>query len=151
MMQPLWRKSLVLSKTTYIVVVVIQSLSHVRLCFAVNCSTPGFPVLHHLPEFAQIHVHWIGDAIQPSYPLPPSSPFAFDLSQHQGFFPMSWLFPSGFSGVFWFVFLFYSTKRQQKRLCIYKQSISLWGVHWREIKTDIHSKTCTSMFIAADA
>ena len=47
-----------------------------------NCSMPGFPVL--LPELAQIHVHWVGDAIQPSHPL--SSPFlpAFNLSQHQG-------------------------------------------------------------------
>ena len=46
--------------------------------------TPGFPVLHHLPEFAQVHVHCVGDAIQPSHPLPPPSPPAFNLSQHQG-------------------------------------------------------------------
>ena len=51
-----------------------------------DCSTPGTPVPHHLPEFAQIHVHWIGDAIQPSYPLLPTFPFAFSLSQHQGLF-----------------------------------------------------------------
>ena len=36
-----------------------------------DCSKPGFPVLHHLPEFAQIHVHWIGDTIQPSHPFLP--------------------------------------------------------------------------------
>ena len=48
--------------------------------------TAGFPVLHHLPEFVQTHVHWVGDAIQPSHPLPPFSPFAFSLSQHQGLF-----------------------------------------------------------------
>ena len=36
-----------------------------------NCSTPGFPVLQHLPEFAQTHVHWVGDIIQPSHPLSP--------------------------------------------------------------------------------
>ena len=42
-------------------------------------STPGFPVLHHLLEFAQTHVHWFGDAIQPSHPLPSPSP-AFNLS-----------------------------------------------------------------------
>ena len=48
-----------------------------------NCSTPGFPILHCLPEFAQTYVHWVGDAIQPSHPLlPPSSP-ALNLSQHQ--------------------------------------------------------------------
>ena len=51
-----------------------------------NCSMPGFPVHHHLPEFAQTHVHRIGDAIQPSHPLSsPSSP-ALNLSQHQGLF-----------------------------------------------------------------
>ena len=50
----------------------------------VDCSMPGSSVLHYLPEFAQIHVHWVGDAIQPSHPLPSSSPFAFNLSQHQG-------------------------------------------------------------------
>ena len=36
-----------------------------------NCSIPGFPIPHHLPEFSQIHVHWIDDAIQPSHPLSP--------------------------------------------------------------------------------
>ena len=60
-----------------------------------DCSTPGFPVHHHLPEFAKTHVHWVGDAIQPSHPLLPCSPFAFSLSQHQSLFPMSWLFASG--------------------------------------------------------
>ena len=49
-----------------------------------DCSTPGFPVLHCLPGFAQIHVHWVSDAIQPSHPFSSSSPLAFDLSQHQG-------------------------------------------------------------------
>ena len=49
-----------------------------------NFSTSGLPVPHHLPEFAQVHVHWNGDATQPSHPLLPSSPFPFNLSQHQG-------------------------------------------------------------------
>ena len=53
------------------------------LCNPMNCSTPGFPVLHHLPELAQIHVHWVGDAIQPSRSLSSPSP-AFNPSQHQG-------------------------------------------------------------------
>ena len=48
-----------------------------------DCSMPGFPVLHYLPEFAQVHVHWFGDAIEPSYLLFPSSPFTFNFSQHQ--------------------------------------------------------------------
>ena len=49
-------------------------------------SMPGLPVLHHLPEFAQTHVHWVSDAIQPSHPLSSPSPPAFNLSQHQGLF-----------------------------------------------------------------
>ena len=51
-----------------------------------DCSTPGFPFLHRLLEFAQTHVHWVGDAIQPSHLLLPTSPPAFNLSQHQGLF-----------------------------------------------------------------
>ena len=51
-----------------------------------NCSTPGFPVLHCLLEFAQTHVHWAGDSTQPSHPLSPPSPPALNLSQHQGHF-----------------------------------------------------------------
>ena len=59
-----------------------------------DCSMPGFTVFHHLLELAQTHVHWVRDAIQPSYPL--SSPsLAFNLSHHQGFFLMSLLFASG--------------------------------------------------------
>ena len=49
-------------------------------------SMPGFPVLHHLLKFAQIQVHWVSDAIQPSHHLSPSLPPAFNLSQHQGLF-----------------------------------------------------------------
>ena len=44
------------------------------LCNPMNCSMPGFLVLHHLPELSQIHVHWVGHAIQPSHPLLPPSP-----------------------------------------------------------------------------
>ena len=51
-----------------------------------NCNTPGFPVLYHLLELAQTHVHQVGDAIQPSHPLLPPSPPALNLSQHQGLF-----------------------------------------------------------------
>ena len=66
-------------------VVIVQLLTHVCLCGPMNCNMPGFPVFHYLLEF-QVHVPWIGDAIQPSHPLPPSSPFAFNLSQCQGLF-----------------------------------------------------------------
>ena len=51
-----------------------------------DCSTPGFPVHHQLPEPTQTHIHWISDAIQPSHPLLSPSPPALNLSQHQGLF-----------------------------------------------------------------
>ena len=51
-----------------------------------DCSTPGLLVHHQLPEFTHTHVHWLGDAIQPSHPLSSPSPSAFNLSQHQGLF-----------------------------------------------------------------
>ena len=56
------------------------------LCDPMNCSTPGLPIYHQLPEFTQIHVHWFSDAIQPSHPLSSPSPPAFKLFQHQGLF-----------------------------------------------------------------
>ena len=56
------------------------------LCDAVNCSMPGLPVHHQLPESTQTHVHWVSDAIQPSQPLSSPSPPALNLSQHQGLF-----------------------------------------------------------------
>ena len=56
------------------------------LCDPMNCNMPGSSVLFYLLEFAQIHVHWVGDDIQPSHPLPPPYSFAFNLSQHQGLF-----------------------------------------------------------------
>ena len=55
------------------------------LCDPIDCSTPGFPVLHCLPEFAQTHIHWVSNAIQSSYPLSPPS-LALNLSQHEGLF-----------------------------------------------------------------
>ena len=72
--------------------------SHVKCCFSVtkscltlcnsmDCSTPGFPVLHSLSELAQTHVHWVSDAIQLSHSLVPLTP--------SGSFPMSRLLASG--------------------------------------------------------
>ena len=57
-----------------------------NLCDPMDYGMPGFPVLHHLMELAQTHVHWVGDAIQPSPPLSSCSPPTFNLSQHQGLF-----------------------------------------------------------------
>ena len=56
------------------------------LCYPINCSMLGFPILHFLLEFAQTHVHWVSDAIQPSHPLPPPSPPDLNLSHYQGLF-----------------------------------------------------------------
>ena len=66
----------------------------IRFSFLFSCwvglsmdrSTPGLPVLHHLLQLTQTHVHWVGDAVQPSHPLSSPSPPAFHLSQHQGLF-----------------------------------------------------------------
>ena len=56
--------------------------SCLTLCDPMNCSTPGLPVQHQLPESTQTHVHWVGDAIQSSHPLSSPSPPALNLSQH---------------------------------------------------------------------
>ena len=57
------------------------------LCDPMDCSMPGLPVHHQLPELAQTHDCRVSDAIQPSHPLSSPSPPAFNLSQHQGHFP----------------------------------------------------------------
>ena len=78
-----------------VVAVVVQLLSHVQLSgtpWTVACL-PGFPVIYHLLELAQIHAHWVNDAIQPSNPLLSPSPLAFSLYQHQGLF--QWVSSSG--------------------------------------------------------
>ena len=53
---------------------------------AIMCTTPSFPVLHYLLEFAQTHVYWVSDAIQTPHPLSPPPPLALNLSQYQGLF-----------------------------------------------------------------
>ena len=70
---------------------VSQSVSSVAqscptLCGPISRSTPGLPVHHQLPESTQTHVHQVGDAIRPCYPLSSPSPPALNLSQHQGLF-----------------------------------------------------------------
>ena len=71
---------------------VVQSC--LTLCDPMDCSTPGLLVRHQPPEFTQTHVHWVGDAIQPSHPLSSPSPPIFNLSQHQVFSnePKYWSF-----------------------------------------------------------
>ena len=63
----------------------VQSLS-LTLCDPMDCSTPGLPIRYQLPEFAQTHVHRVGDVLQPSHPLSSPSPPAFNLSQYQSLF-----------------------------------------------------------------
>ena len=65
------------------------------LCDPMDCSTPGFPVHHHLLELAQTYVHQVNNAIQQSHPLSSPSPPAFNLSQHQGLFQRVCFFTSG--------------------------------------------------------
>ena len=60
--------------------------SYLTLCDPMNHSTPGLPVHHQLLEFTQTHIHWVGDAIQPSHPLSSRSPPAPSSSQHQSLF-----------------------------------------------------------------
>ena len=74
----------------YVLVLSVQFSSVAQscptLCNPVNCSTPGLPVHHQLPEFTQTHVHRVSDAIQPSHHLSSPSPPAPNPSQHQGLF-----------------------------------------------------------------
>ena len=85
----------------------LSSCSVMSLCNPKDCSTPGFPVLHQLPEFTQTHVYWVGDAIQTSHPLSSPSLPAFDLSQHQSLFqwvsssPTQWTWVWASSGRWW--------------------------------------------------
>ena len=60
--------------------------SYPTVCDPMNHSTTGLPVHHQFPEFTQTHVHWVGDAIQPSHPRSSPSPPAPNPSQHQGLF-----------------------------------------------------------------
>ena len=84
------------------------------LCDPMDCSTQCLPVYHQLLEFTETHVHWVGEAIQPSHPVSSSSLPAFSLSQHQGlfffFFFLMWSYFILFYFIFNFIFtLFYFT------------------------------------------
>ena len=58
------------------------------ICNLMDCTTLGFPLHHQLPELTQTHVHWVDGTIQPSHPLSSPFPPAFNLSKHQGLFPV---------------------------------------------------------------
>ena len=72
----------------------VQLLSRAQLCNPMDCSTPGFPVLHHLLENVQTHIYWVSGAIQPSHPLSSPSPLSSILPSIKPF-PLSWLSESG--------------------------------------------------------
>ena len=95
--QPKWSSHSKMGKQETIVIDSSVQFSSVTqscltLCYPMNCSTPGLPDHHQLPEFTQTHTHRVSDAIQPSHPLSSPSPPAFNLSQHQGLF--KWVSPS---------------------------------------------------------
>ena len=69
--------------------------SCLTFCDPMGCSMPGLPIHHQLPGFTQIHVPWVGHAIQPFHPLSSPSPLDSNLSQHQGVFKLSQFFASG--------------------------------------------------------
>ena len=75
-----------LHSVSWVILLVFSRSVCPTLCVAMDCSIPGFPVLHHLLELAQTQVHWVSDAIQPSHPLSSPSLPAFSLSQHQSLF-----------------------------------------------------------------
>ena len=78
-----WLQSIILFQSVFLIhCCCLVTKSCLTLCDPMGCSTPGFPVLHCLLELAQTHVHWVGDAIQPSHPPLPPSP-SLSLSRHQ--------------------------------------------------------------------
>ena len=87
-LQIYWIPVLVLIDFWWSSLVQFSSVAHScpTLLDPMNCSTPGFPVHHQLPEFTQTHVHRVGDAIQPSHPLSSPSPPAPNPFQHQSLF-----------------------------------------------------------------
>ena len=87
-------------------------------CDPMDCSTPGLPVHHQLPEFTQTHVHWVGDAIQPSHPLLSPSPPSFNLSQHQGLF--QWVSSSHQTAKYWSFSFSISPSNEHSRLISFR-------------------------------
>ena len=81
-----WQSDVSAFQHTKFLIAFLPRSKCLALCNSKNCSMPGLSVLLYLLEFAEVHLHWVGDAIQPSHPLPPFSPFAFNFSQHQGLF-----------------------------------------------------------------
>ena len=130
-----------LNITSYSVQFSLVFQSCLTLCNPMDCSTPGLPVHHQLPESTQIHIHWISDAIQPSLPLLSPSPPALNLSKHQGLF--KWVSPShqvakvlelqlqSFQWEHWFVILLVTWYKlyhmTEFKKTILTQGLGTWG------------------------
>ena len=121
--------------------------SCLTLCDPVDWSTPDLPVHHQLLEFTQTHIHWVGDAIQPSHPLLIHSPPIFNLSQHQGLFKWG-------SSLYWSFSLGISPSTKYSELIAFRMdSLNLPAVQWtlksllqhHSSKASIHQ--CSAFFI----
>ena len=101
------------------------------LCNPMNCSTPGLPVHHQLPDFTQTHVHWVSDAIKPSHPLSSPSPPAPNPSQHQSLF--QWVSSSGRWPKYWsFSFSIIPSKEHPGLISFRMDCLGL--VHWDDLE-----------------
>ena len=99
------------------------------LCDPMDCSRPGFPVHHHLPELAQTHVHSVSDAIQPSHPLLSPSPLALSLAQHQGLF--QWVGSSHHVAKYWSFSFSISPSNEYSGLTSFRIDwFDLFAVQW---------------------
>ena len=144
---------------SYLIAFCSVAQSCLTLCDPMDCSTPDFPVLYRVPEFAQTHVHWVGDAIQTSYPLSSPYPPTFNLSQDRVFsnesvlhirWPEYWSFsfsinPSNeYSGLIsfrinWFYFLANQCSPPQKCNSLPSpfHSISYWNPLWISLSVSV--------------
>ena len=89
-----------------------------------GCSTPCFSVHHQLLELTQNHVHWVGDAVQPSQPLSSISPPAFNLSQHQGFFSNESVFHIRWPKYWSFSFSISPSNEYSRLICLQFKELS---------------------------
>ena len=143
-----------------IILLFSHSQSCLTLCYPMD-NTPGLPVLHRIQELAQTHIHWVGNAIQPSHPLSSPSLSAFNLSQHQGLIQwvgcsqqvakvlelqhqsLQWIFRIGFLQV-WLVGSTCSTRDSQDPL----MNVKISGWMFKE-KKDLHSfKVFSSRYLS---
>ena len=147
----LWRLGIQDQDTSMFSLVQFSSVnqSYPTLCDSMAHSMPGLPVHHQLPKFTQTYVHWVGNAIRPSYPLSSPSPPALNLSQHQGLLkwvssshqvakllefqlqhqPFQWTFRSDFFRMDWLDLL----AVQGTLKCLLQHHSSKASILWRSI------------------